>query len=66
MFGSSFYRGAPDLPACIDINGKAPLAVDHIHDAIVDGRLRQLAGIVHQAGIPDRHQALDIGFVDLR
>ena len=36
-----------------------------VHDAVVDRRRGQLALVVHQARAPDRHQPLDVGFVDL-
>ena len=59
------HRRAPDLPAGLDVDGERPLAVDHVHDAVVDRRRRQLAQVVHQARAPDRHEALDVGLVDL-
>ena len=60
-----FHGRAPDLPAGFNINGKTPLAVDDVHHAVVNRRLRQLAQFIHGAGVPDGHQALDIGFIDL-
>ena len=58
-------RGAPDLAAGLDVDREGPLAVDHVHDAVVDRRRGQLARLVHQAGAPDGHQLLDGGPVDL-
>ena len=60
-----FDRRAPDLPAGFNVDGEGPLAVDHVHDAVVNGRRRQLTRIVHEARAPDRHEALDVGTVDL-
>jgi hypothetical protein len=59
------YGRAPDLPAGIHVNRKAPLAVDDVHDTVVDRRRRQVAEFVHGARVPDRHEARDIRFVDL-
>ena len=63
--GFDLGRCAPDLPAGLHIDGKRPLAVDGVHDAVVNGRLCELALIVHHARVPDRHQPLDVGLVDL-
>src|SRR5207247_951993 len=56
---------APDLPAGRDVDGEGPVAVDHVHDAVVDRRLRVLAHVVCQAEAPDGNQAPDVGLVDL-
>jgi hypothetical protein len=56
---------APDLPSGFDVEGKGPLAVDHVHYAVVDGRLRQLALVIHEARAPDWHEPLHVGFIDL-
>ncbi len=63
--GIDLHWRAPDLAAGFDVDGKRPLAVDHVHDAVVDRRRRQLAGLVHQARAPDRHQLFDVAPVDL-
>src|SRR6266699_989943 len=55
---------APDLPAGRDVDGEGPVAVDHVHDAVVDRRLRVLAHVVRQTEAPDRDQAPDVGLVD--
>src|SRR3984885_12426510 len=60
----SYWR-PPDLAASFHIDGEAPFAVDHIHDAVVNGRRRKLALVVHDARAPNGHQALHIGFIDL-
>jgi hypothetical protein len=59
------HRRAPDLPAGFNVDGKGPLAVDDVHDAVVDGRRGELAAVVHQAGRPRRRQAFDVRLVDL-
>ena len=59
------HRRAPDLVAGRDVDGERPVAVHHVHHAVVDRRLRQLAHVVHEAQVPDRHQALDVRLVDL-
>ena len=41
------------------------MSVHHVHDAVVDRRLRQFARVVAEARAPDRHQPLDVRFVDL-
>jgi len=41
-----FHRCAPDLLAGRNVEGEGPVSVHHIHDAVVDRRLRQLARIV--------------------
>src|SRR5438309_9985571 len=56
---------APYLPARRDVDGKGPVAVDHVHDAVVNGRLRVLAHVVREAEAPDRNQASYVGLVDL-
>src|SRR5262249_37173619 len=58
-------RRAPEWLAGGDVDGKSPVAVHHVHDAVVDGRLRHLAGLVGKTRGPDRHQALDVRFADL-
>ena len=60
-----FNRRPPDLSAGFHIDGKGPLAVDHVHHAFINGGRRQFALVVHEAGAPDGHQSLDIGFIDL-
>jgi hypothetical protein len=57
--------GAPDLLAGGDVDREGPLAVDRIEHAVVDDRRREFAGVVHQAGVPERHQALDVRPIDL-
>ena len=57
---------APDLPPRVDVDGKRPPPVDHVHDAFVDDRRGELAEFIHHAGVPERHQPLDVGTVDLR
>jgi hypothetical protein len=59
------HRRTPDRLPGGDIKGDSPAAVHHIHDAVVDGRLRKLAGVVAETGAPDRHQPLDVRLVDL-
>src|SRR3989454_1405878 len=56
---------APYLPARRDVDGKGPVAVDHVHDAVVNRRLRVLTHVVCEAEAPDRNQASDVGLVDL-
>ncbi len=41
-----FHRCAPDLLAGRNVEGEGPISVHHIHDAVIDRRLRQLARIV--------------------
>jgi len=52
------HRSSPDLLSRFNVDGEGPFAVDHIHDAVIDCRRRQLALVVHEAGAPDGHQAL--------
>ena len=59
-------RRPPDLPARFDVDRETPLAVHDVHDAVVDRGRTEFARIVHEAGTPDRHEALDVGPVDLR
>ena len=47
------------------VDGKRPLAVHDVHDAVVDRRRAQFAHVIHQARVPDRHEALDVRLVDL-
>ena len=63
--GFEFHGRAPDLAAGLHVNGKGPLAVDDVHDAVIDRRLREFAEFIHGAGVPDGDQAFDIGFIDL-
>ena len=63
--GVGVHRSAPDLTARLHVYGEGPLAIDDVHDAVVDGRRRQLACVIHQARVPDRHEALHVGPVDL-
>ena len=58
-------RRAPDLPPGRDVDCERHLAVDDVHDAVVDRRRGELALVVHQARRPDRHEALHRGRVDL-
>ena len=51
----NFHGRAPDLPAGFHINGKTPLAVDHVHHTVVNRRRRQLAQFIHGAYVPDGH-----------
>jgi hypothetical protein len=51
--------------AGFNVDGERPLAVDHIHDPVVNRRRRQFTLVVHETAGPDRHQALDVGLVDL-
>src|SRR5262249_32164636 len=54
------HRRAPDLLAGLDVDRDRPLAVDDVHDAVVDDRGGKLAHVVLQARAPDRNQALDV------
>src|SRR5215813_13959607 len=58
-------RRAPDRLAGGDIERNSPVAVHHVHNAVVDAGLRQLARVVGKARGPDRRQALDVRFVEL-
>ena len=60
------HRRAPDLPAGFDVDGEGPPAVDHVHDTVINRGRCQFTLVVHEAGAPDGHQALDIAFIDLR
>ena len=55
----------PDLPAGFNVDREGPLAVDHIHDAVVNRWRCQFTLVIHEARVPDGHQALDITFRDL-
>src|SRR3979490_960911 len=59
------HRRAPDLPAGFNVDGEGPLAVNHIHDAVVNRWRRQLPLVVHEARAPDGHDPFDIGSIDL-
>ena len=56
---------APDLATATDVDGEGPVAVHHIHHAVIDGGLRQLAHVVGETEGPERHQTLDVRLVDL-
>ena len=55
----------PNLLAGGNVDGDRRPGVGYVHHAVVDQRLRLLAPIVVEAQIPDRHQALEVRFVDL-
>ncbi len=63
--GFEFYWRPPDLPAGFNVDGEGPLAIERVHNAVVNRRRGQFTLIIHHARIPDRHQALDVGFIDL-
>src|SRR5262249_36607693 len=42
-----------------------PVSIHHVHHAVVDRRLRQFASVVAEARAPDRHESLDVRFIDL-
>src|SRR5262249_73858 len=60
-----FDRCPPDLLPSCNVEGERPVSVHHVHDVVVDRRLRQLAGVVAEARAPDRYQSLDVRIVDL-
>src|SRR5262249_52197566 len=62
--GFELHGGTPDLSAGFHIDGKGPLSVDHIHDAVIDRRRCKFTLVIHEARAPDGHKALDVGFID--
>ena len=56
---------APNLTTGTDVDGEGPVAIHHIHHAVIDGGLRQLAHLVRETESPDRYQTLDVRLVDL-
>src|SRR5258708_539054 len=56
---------APDLRAGFNIDGKGPLSVDRIHDAVVNRWCRQFTLVIHQARAPNGYEAFNVRFVDL-
>ena len=60
-----FDRRPPDLLASCNVEGERPVSIHHVHHAVVDRRLRQFAGVVAEARAPDRHESLDVRFIDL-
>src|SRR5580658_6067338 len=58
-------RRAPDLSAGFNVDGEGPLAVDHVHDAVVNRWRSQFSLVVHEARAPEGHETFDIGFIDL-
>ena len=59
------HRRAPDLSSGFDIDRERPLAVDHVHHAVVNRRRREFALLIHHTRIPDGHQAFHVGLIDL-
>src|SRR5215813_12548242 len=60
-----FDRRPPDLLASCNVEGERPVSIHHVHHAVVDRRLRQFASVVAEARAPDRHDSLDVRFIDL-
>src|SRR6478735_12399660 len=58
-------RSTPDLATRADIDCKSPVAVHDIHDAVIDGRLREITHVIIGAEAPDGNQPLDVRLVDL-
>ncbi len=59
------HRRTPQLATCRHIDGERRLAVDDVHDTVVDRWRSQLTHVVHQARVPDRHESRHRLRVDL-